>query len=530
MGSFRSKEDDVNRITTSFFVLSFPDSFSAKDLFSSCKQFGHAVDSYIPLKRTKEGRLWIKKSPVISNGEVRRGADNSSRLNDGNMGSDKSYVNVIKASNMAGHMDTPAIVLDEECVNLIDLLNSLMGKVKEFASLRNLKTTLLNEGFVDLTGKVFWIRAKEVPGWVPELLEELEYDEQSVDGSIEDVNKVTNEGNDGVNSDIDEITKTVFDNSSRLKGDKSDDPFGLYSLTNKNAKVKKDNIHSPIYPPGFTPDNEENTKCDMGENFVNGNVDEEIRVDEGVSDNMKSKGDKVESMSTGRFKKSKAPRSGGSFLNLMEEVVKVSQTIGYNMGECQIDISKDEDTCTWVLSNDGTFSVKSARRLIDLKLLPSIPTPTVWDKFLQRKPTKAKSRRLYVIFAALIWWICRYRNSVTFILDSIKKGDLFDNIRASSFSWISNRGHAPCTKVGEAMSRIQAWKEVVEKVKSQLSKWKMKTLSIGGRLTLLKYVLGSIPVFHMSIFRVPSSVLHVLESIRGNFFNGHEMGSNKQHG
>nr|GFC60499.1 RNA-directed DNA polymerase, eukaryota [Tanacetum cinerariifolium] len=43
------------------------------------------------------------------------------------------------------------------------------------------------------------------------------------------------------------------------------------------------------------------------------------------------------------------------------------------------------------------------------------------------------------------------------------------------------------TKVGEAMSRIQAWKEVVEKVK----------------------------------------ILQVLESLRGRFFNGHEMGSNK---
>nr|GEU39213.1 RNA-directed DNA polymerase, eukaryota, reverse transcriptase zinc-binding domain protein [Tanacetum cinerariifolium] len=43
----------------------------------------------------------------------------------------------------------------------------------------------------------------------------------------------------------------------------------------------------------------------------------------------------------------------------------------------QIDISVDENTCTWVLSNDGTFSVKSTRRLIDSKLLPSIPTATV---------------------------------------------------------------------------------------------------------------------------------------------------------
>ena len=77
------------------------------------------------------------------------------------------------------------------------------------------------------------------------------------------------------------------------------------------------------------------------------------------------------------------------------------------------------------------------------------------------------------------------------------------------------------------MSRVQAWQEVVEKVKTRLSKWKMKTLSIGGRLTLLKSVLGSIPIFHMSMFRVPSKVLQILESIRGRFFNGHEIGSKK---
>nr|GEZ37473.1 RNA-directed DNA polymerase, eukaryota [Tanacetum cinerariifolium] len=77
------------------------------------------------------------------------------------------------------------------------------------------------------------------------------------------------------------------------------------------------------------------------------------------------------------------------------------------------------------------------------------------------------------------------------------------------------------------MSRIQAWKEVVEKVKARLSRWKMKTLSIGGRLTLLKLVLGCLPIFHMSIFKVPSKVLHELESLRGHLFNGHEAGSNK---
>nr|GEV64423.1 RNA-directed DNA polymerase, eukaryota, reverse transcriptase zinc-binding domain protein [Tanacetum cinerariifolium] len=77
------------------------------------------------------------------------------------------------------------------------------------------------------------------------------------------------------------------------------------------------------------------------------------------------------------------------------------------------------------------------------------------------------------------------------------------------------------------MSRVQAWKEVVDKVKSRLSNWKMKALSIGGRLTLLKSVLGSMPIFHMSIFRVSLSVLRMLESIRSHFFNCHELRSNK---
>ncbi|GJV00654.1 RNA-directed DNA polymerase, eukaryota [Tanacetum coccineum] len=75
-------------------------------------------------------------------------------------------------------------------------------------------------------------------------------------------------------------------------------------------------------------------------------------------------------------------------------------------------------------------------------------------------------------------------------------------------------------KVGGAMSRIKSWDDVVAKVSSRLSKWKLKTLSIGGRLTLIKSVLTSIPLYHMSIFKVPSGVLKLLESIRRNIFNG----------
>nr|GEW39882.1 RNA-directed DNA polymerase, eukaryota [Tanacetum cinerariifolium] len=55
--------------------------------------------------------------------------------------------------------------------------------------------------------------------------------------------------------------------------------------------------------------------------------------------------------------------------------------------------------------------------------------------------------------------------------------------------------------VGECMSRHQAWDDTVLKLRSRLSNWNVKTLSIGGRLTLLKSVLGASPLYNMSIFK-----------------------------
>ncbi|GJT60110.1 RNA-directed DNA polymerase, eukaryota [Tanacetum coccineum] len=81
------------------------------------------------------------------------------------------------------------------------------------------------------------------------------------------------------------------------------------------------------------------------------------------------------------------------------------------------------------------------------------------------------------------------------------------------------------SNVGGCMSRIQSWKETLEEMKLRLSKWKINTISIGGRLTLLKSVLGSMPIYHMSIFRTPIKVLQCMESLRSKFFNGVEDGT-----
>nr|GEW74325.1 RNA-directed DNA polymerase, eukaryota [Tanacetum cinerariifolium] len=81
--------------------------------------------------------------------------------------------------------------------------------------------------------------------------------------------------------------------------------------------------------------------------------------------------------------------------------------------------------------------------------------------------------------------------------------------------------------VGDHMTRNSAWASIIQKIQARLSKWKGKTLSVGGRLTLLKSVLGTDPLYTMSIYKAPKGVLHVMESIRSKFFNGDDSSKRK---
>nr|GFB68234.1 RNA-directed DNA polymerase, eukaryota, reverse transcriptase zinc-binding domain protein [Tanacetum cinerariifolium] len=46
--------------------------------------------------------------------------------------------------------------------------------------------------------------------------------------------------------------------------------------------------------------------------------------------------------------------------------------------------------------------------------------------------------------------------------------------------------------IGSNMSRIANWQILIDRFKARLSGWKANILSIGGRLTLIKFVLGSL--------------------------------------
>ncbi|KAJ9559084.1 hypothetical protein OSB04_013698 [Centaurea solstitialis] len=81
--------------------------------------------------------------------------------------------------------------------------------------------------------------------------------------------------------------------------------------------------------------------------------------------------------------------------------------------------------------------------------------------------------------------------------------------------------------VGANMSLKRNWQPVVEKLHNKLSDWKAKTLSFGGRLTLIKAVMGSLPLYYFSIFKAPRSIIDLMEKLRRKFLWGGTEEKNK---
>ncbi|GKC35358.1 hypothetical protein Tco_1047742, partial [Tanacetum coccineum] len=71
--------------------------------------------------------------------------------------------------------------------------------------------------------------------------------------------------------------------------------------------------------------------------------------------------------------------------------------------------------------------------------------------------------------------------------------------------------------VGKDKSTCRSWSEMVEKFTKRLSLWKANSLSIGGRFILTKSILGSLPLYYLSLYRAPNKVIDTLERVRSRF-------------
>nr|GEZ88950.1 RNA-directed DNA polymerase, eukaryota, reverse transcriptase zinc-binding domain protein [Tanacetum cinerariifolium] len=339
------------------------------------------------------------------------------------MGNGTTYVNAVKSPIQQGSSDSeiPALVLDDDYVISKDLSNCLLGRVKEFASLANIKMTLNNEGFMNIKisymGEM-WVMLKfgDIKsmklfkendylggGWVPDFMEEADEEEHSDVDSKYGRFKV-NERDIGDDSDVEGVLDTLFEEDESIK--KQSD---VYS-TGKQDSLSEDLFD--IYP----------LLKKKGTGVNNQEYEFSLRYP------LVSHRRKVLS----------------GYRRMLRKIEMVTVRVGMSDGKLAFIIP----TC----GGSG-------------------------DKI-----KGAASKLGYLTFKTPFMY-----------LGSI---------------------------VGGSMSRIQAWTDVVDRVSSRLSKWKMNMLSIGGRLTLVKSVFKSMPIFHMSIFKAPLGVLRKLESIQSHLFNG----------
>ena len=64
------------------------------------------------------------------------------------------------------------------------------------------------------------------------------------------------------------------------------------------------------------------------------------------------------------------------------------------------------------------------------------------------------------------------------------------------------------------------WNPILEKMERRFSGWKKLYILKGGRLTLLKSTLSSLPTYYLSLFTIPIFVANMLEKIRRNILWG----------
>jgi len=71
--------------------------------------------------------------------------------------------------------------------------------------------------------------------------------------------------------------------------------------------------------------------------------------------------------------------------------------------------------------------------------------------------------------------------------------------------------------LGANMRKASAWKSIIEKVQKRLKTWKSSCLSRAGRLVLVKSVLNSLPLYYLSLFKVPKKVANDIVRLQRKF-------------
>nr|GEU44164.1 RNA-directed DNA polymerase, eukaryota, reverse transcriptase zinc-binding domain protein [Tanacetum cinerariifolium] len=514
----------LERLSCNIFITNLPAYFSSKDLWNTCSKFGTVLDVYFPNKVSKQGKRYafdrfIKVSNVDSLISSLRSVwlgsfhlyANVARFNRGTKTSDSqkshsnvprntskpSYAKVLGKKKSPQNYDKPVIVLEEGMLNFegepvlvvlglhtlkfrIELFGLMWKRKQVYSAHLCVKTTfshLIAESLkVIIKGKVYVVRAKEVTGWVPDFGEEKS----------------------------DEF-KDYSDNNSRLKE--------WSSIKRRNKDHDRKVIQDSLIEIDLHLDKRNSLLDDLTQRvnlFCNlKDIDHKDSIDLAQKAKIKWV---VEGDENSKF-----------FHDIVNKKIRHLSIKAWDRSLFDVNFPRR-------LNSDQVFDLEDMVSNEEIKR-------AVWDCGFDKSPgpdgfTFEFFKKFWTIdhledILHKYGFRIKWHGWIHGCLQSSKASVLVNDSPTDEFSF--HRG----LRKGDPISpflfilvmqslhvSFQRLIDRVKKVSNKLSNWKAKTHSVGGRLTLLKSVLGEIPTYYMSLFKAPKGIISLLEKMCNKFFLG----------
>ena len=126
-------------------------------------------------------------------------------------------------------------------------------------------------------------------------------------------------------------------------------------------------------------------------------------------------------------------------------------------------------------------------------------------------------------------WLLMWFEAVLGLRINLEKSELIPVGRVENIDDLASEfgcrvGSLPSTylglPLGAPFKTVSVWDGVEERFCKRLAMWKRQYLSKGGRATLIRSTLSNLPIYFMSLLKLPSSVRRRLEQIERDFLWG----------